>query len=99
MEVQMKKTVVQVAVVISAVVFLFSSALAQQWTFIAPMKHGRVEPKCAPLKDGRIMVAGGFDQSGMVSECEIYDPNTNTWSSGGNLKQGRYRYSLIALDN
>lgn len=84
---------------IAVVILLCASSEAQVWKGIAPMKHGRIEPKCSLLTDGRIIVVGGRDQSGMVKDCEIYDPTKNVWTSGGTLKQGRYRFSLSALDN
>src|SRR5438045_102402 len=94
----MVKQVIQ-GIVVSSVLLLSCTLRAQSWVHISPMKHGRIEPKCERLKDGRLIVVGGMDRSGMVKECEIYDPKSNAWSSGGILNQGRYRYSLISLDN
>ncbi|MBK7575949.1 MAG: hypothetical protein IPI24_00765 [Ignavibacteria bacterium] len=54
------------------------------------------------LNDGRIMVSGGaengFTLDGTAS-IEIYDPNTDTWSDGGTMNQGRWQHSSVLLSN
>ncbi len=72
---------------------------AQSWESISPMYQARFDAKCVELRDGTILVAGGQDNSGALSECEIYDPLKDHWSITGSLNQARYRYSLIALND
>ena len=33
------------------------------------------------LSNGEVLVAGGFDNSGILSSAELYDPVKNTWSA------------------
>jgi hypothetical protein len=77
-----------------------SLASSQAWQYVAPMNFGRAEHKALVMKDGRVIVTGGVDQSGsLVLSCEIYDPKTNNWSSGGSLNQGRRRHELVLLND
>jgi hypothetical protein len=63
------------------------------------MKYARSEPKCVNLLDGKILVAGGNDGSAVVQACELYDPIADKWSVTGSLNQGRYRFSLVRLND
>lgn len=62
----------------------------------------------APLPDGRILYAGGFDAfDGVFStdakyyigESEIYDPATGTWSVTDSMNQTRYAGVVAPLPN
>ena len=74
-------------------------AKTQAWQPIAPMLAARAEARAMELKDGRILVVGGKNNGGVLTECEIYDPQTTTWRQTGSLSQGRYRFELDALDD
>lgn len=50
------------------------------------------------LRDGRVLVAGGFNNIERAS-CEIYDPSTGVWSRTGDLNQPRYRATATLLRN
>src|SRR6266566_627696 len=51
------------------------------WSAAAHLSTGRAEPAAALLKDGRVLVAGGFDGRGQpLASAEIYNPNLNRWS-------------------
>jgi hypothetical protein len=52
------------------------------------------------LRDGRVLVAGGFSPAApqsCLSDTEIYDPTTATWSSSGNLVIARYHHTATLL--
>ena len=50
------------------------------------------------LPDGRVLVGGGVDPTGKaLTAVEIFDPVTNTWSSGGNLMFPRFSHAAIVL--
>ena len=74
-------------------------ASAQSWQYIAPMLHPRDDAKCVELLDGRILMVGGEDASNALSECEIYNPATNSWSVTGSLNQERHRLVLTRLND
>jgi hypothetical protein len=54
------------------------------------MTVGRIYAAAAPLADGRVLVAGGADQSidtgdNVLQSAEIYDPRTGTFSPTGSM--------------
>lgn len=51
---------------------------------IGPMTIPRIGPIAAPLPGGRVLVAGGLSSpGGRQSSAEVFDPQTNTFSSAG----------------
>jgi hypothetical protein len=51
---------------------------------IGSMSVPRAFAAAAPLPDGRVLVAGGFDYGvGVLSSAEVFDPATNSFSSAG----------------
>ena len=53
----------------------------QQWSFAAPMEHGRWYPTLIPLGDGRILATTGINEfgTGLNKALETYSAATNTW--------------------
>jgi hypothetical protein len=52
-----------------------------KWKVISPMNRARAAPVSVRLKDGRVMVIGGFDEVfNVLNSAEIYNPRTDTWS-------------------
>jgi N-acetylneuraminic acid mutarotase len=53
------------------------------------------------LSDGRVFVVGGNGTSGGLSltSAEIYDPSSNSWSSAGNMLEGRSHHTAIQLND
>lgn len=49
------------------------------------------------LRDGRVLIAGGSNASGMVKESEIYDPLSNTLTRTGDLRYERRDHRAILL--
>lgn len=60
-------------------------------TSAAPMIHARSSHVLVKLLDGRIAALGGFnpDQNFQMVECEVYDPEQDSWSVLPNLSVGR----------
>src|SRR5207302_3716100 len=51
------------------------------WTVISPMNQARAAPVSLRLKDGRVMVIGGFDENfNVLNSAEIYNPRTDKWT-------------------
>ena len=48
---------------------------------IGSMGSLRAAPAAAPLPDGRVLVAGGYDDTTYLRSAEVFDPATNTFSS------------------
>lgn len=51
------------------------------------------------LQNGKVLAAGGADNSGAMSSAELYDPATGTWSSTGSLSQRRMDHRAVLLSN
>jgi hypothetical protein len=55
----------------------------QQWSFAAPMEHGRWYPTLIPLGDGRMLATTGLNEAGTGrnNALETYSAATNTWQA------------------
>src|SRR6266542_5280727 len=49
------------------------------------------------LADGRVLIVGGENGGGLISQSEIFDPTAGTFSVGGNLSDPRADHSAIRL--
>jgi len=49
------------------------------------------------LDDGRVVIAGGQDEQGMLSSVEIYDPATNTFSEAEPLRKPRAFHRVVRV--
>src|SRR6266496_2187526 len=49
------------------------------------------------LADGRVLIVGGENSAGLISQSEIFDPTAGTFSVGGNLSSPRADHSAIKL--
>ncbi|MBI3563964.1 MAG: hypothetical protein HY079_02060 [Elusimicrobia bacterium] len=64
------------------------------WSAGPSLGQGRFLPGVARLKDGRILAAGGFDQSiTTLDSVEIFDPARGVWSPAAPM--GRSRYAMV----
>jgi hypothetical protein len=63
------------------------------------MSVAREAPLAAPLPDGRVLVAGGFNGDTVNRSAEIYDPTTQTFTPVGTLPDQQMsipRYAAVA---
>ncbi|MBA3961659.1 MAG: hypothetical protein H0X40_07140 [Chthoniobacterales bacterium] len=72
----------------------FSVAEAAGGTDLSALVTPRVEHSATLLRDGRVLLAGGYKSvngggSIATADCEIYDPATNTWTATGSLSEAR----------
>jgi hypothetical protein len=65
------------------------------------MTVGRDGPTATPLKDGRVLVAGGKVARGLVQErtpsAELYDPATGKFSATGSMTDARWGHTATLL--
>ena len=71
------------------------------WSDAAPMGAGREGHTATLLRDGRVLVAGGTDQSSwsMEDTVELYDPVTDSWSYTGSMETLRVNHTATLLPN
>ncbi len=58
--------------------------VAQTWSFVAPMTHGRWYPTLITLADGRVLAATGLTEdftNPHNNTLELYDPAHDTWQT------------------
>jgi hypothetical protein len=51
------------------------------------------------LSNGKVLLAGGVNSSGMISGAELYDPATGTWTATGSMADGRFSHRATLLFN
>jgi N-acetylneuraminic acid mutarotase len=69
---------------------------AGTWTVIGSMLSTRQAHTATLLRDGRVLVAGGYDL-GFISGAEIYNPATGTWTATGALGSARGIHTATLL--
>lgn len=68
------------------------------WTTVAPMAVARNNHLQVQLNDGRIMVMGGDNTFGSLTETtELYDLNTGVWVAGPPMKRARRDFTVNKL--
>jgi hypothetical protein len=75
---------------------------ADSWSAVASMSTPRIAAGAFPLGDAKVLVAGGTcacggDYNTALSSTEVYDADTNTWSPGSTLSDGRRNFAGAAL--
>jgi N-acetylneuraminic acid mutarotase len=68
------------------------------WTIGPSMASARYSHTATLLNDGRVLVAGGGDASGVpLASVEIYDPVSNTWTAAAILSTARLAQTATLL--
>ena len=74
------------------------------WKFTGSMATSRRHAAIGRLSDGRILVVGGTDTTGVnataktfYSTAEIYNPATGTWTATGSLKTGARALHTLSI--
>jgi hypothetical protein len=69
------------------------------WSATGSMGTPRAYFTATLLQNGKVLVAGGYDETAVMSTCEIYDPATETWSGTAPLNSGRESATATLLRN
>jgi hypothetical protein len=69
------------------------------WQTTGSLLSPRIAPAAAPLQDGKVLVAGGFNTSSILSSAETYDPASGTWKATGSLNFARDYATATTLAN
>ena len=67
------------------------------FSFTGSMSSPREYHTATLLRDGRVLVAGGFDGSAPVRTAEIYDPTAGTFSATGSMTTARQNHCASLL--
>ena len=71
-----------------------------RWTPTAPMHMPRLQHTATVLRDGRVLVVGGWTKPGsdqMTASAEIYDPATGRWTLTGSMHAPRFDFAAVLL--
>ena len=75
-------------------------AMAQSpgaFTAAGDMTTSRVQHTATLLVDGKVLIAGGHDDSSILSTAEIYNPAAGTFTVTGNMTRARNAHSATLL--
>jgi N-acetylneuraminic acid mutarotase len=67
------------------------------WAPTGQMKVGRDYHTATLLKNGKVLVTGGYTVTGASNSVEMYDPTTATWSAMASMISGRALHTATAL--
>ena len=75
---------------------------ADAWTVAGTMTDARSGHAAAVLKGGKVLVCGGTapisgNGEASLAFCELYNPDTDTWTPTGSLTVPRSRHQLVPL--
>jgi len=71
-------------------------AASRRFETTGSMRHARISHTATLLKDGRVLIAGGFAND-VTASAELYDPNAGRFSETGNLLAGRCKHTAGLL--
>jgi hypothetical protein len=69
----------------------------KQFTAGPPMADIRGAARATLLPNGRVLIAGGADNSGVLNTTELYDPATNAFSAGPSMTAHRKFQAQVLL--
>lgn len=91
-----RSVLLHTSVVFFAVVAEYTRA---DWSAVAPMLTPRMGHAAVSLADGRVLVCGGRNDSGVLSTCEIFDTSLNAWTESVSLSNQVAYLEMVKLDN
>lgn len=72
-----------------------------RWTDALPIPTRRYVHEAVLLRDGRVLVAGGWSSTKLRSRslpsAAIFDPRTLTWATAGDMTTGRAQFRMAVL--
>ncbi len=74
-------------------------AEAETWSAAHPLKVERTDHTATLLTDGRVLVAGGGNESGFLSSSELYDPIAGEWTITNPMNVARRYFTATLLQN
>ncbi|MBJ7469758.1 MAG: hypothetical protein JHD16_00570 [Solirubrobacteraceae bacterium] len=66
-----------------------TGTVAAQWAATGALSTARSQSGVIKLPDGKVLLAGGYGNSGPIASSESYNPATGQWSAAGALNTAR----------
>lgn len=70
-----------------------------RWSATKPMLQSRVHHTATLLRNGKVLVAGGYGFGGFRRSAELYDPATKRWRATGHMAIPRDEHTATVLRN
>src|SRR4051812_14015196 len=97
---------VRISLIVIGVFGVSLNAIAQAGgTFVpaAKMAVGRSGHTATLMRDGRVLIAGGYDvgylSGPLLASAELYDPSTGAFSATGSMSGARALHTATLLEN
>lgn len=74
-------------------------AAADRWTVAAPLSGARSSHAATLLRDGRLLVTGGWRNGVALATAEVFDPASGTWSLAANMPVAYAGHAATLLAN
>jgi len=69
----------------------------RRWIHGRPLFQARTGQRATALRDGRVLVTGGYDGPRLIGTTEIYDPYADRWSRAAPLPLVRGDFAITTL--
>ncbi len=69
------------------------------WTGTGNVAAARAEHTATLLPNGKVLIAGGVNNSGYPASAELYDPASGTWTATSSLAAARAQHTSTLLPN
>ncbi|CAF4207469.1 unnamed protein product, partial [Rotaria sordida] len=80
-------------------IFMSKAFLIGRWSYTGSMNYEREDHTSCVLTDGKVLVAGGRNDTGPLNTVELYDPSTGFWTMTGSMNIARAEHAVSALTN
>lgn len=69
------------------------------WSQANDMREGHSGGLAVVLKDGRVLIAGGYNQGEALASSEVFDPTTNEWMRTESMARKTFANTATVLDD
>jgi len=74
--------------------------VAHTFTTISPMNTARADHTMTLLNNGKVLIAGGFNDQATLASAEVFDPSNNSFTlTGGSMTSPRAQHAATLLPN